>query len=406
MKILKALAAPKLFSGLVILALIVPLAGKANAAIYWGDGAPIGRSNLDGTEAQYEFIKYVPFGGEAVACGGIAVDASHVYWAEPVSGSIGRASLDGSSANYAFITGAMNPCGIAVDSAHIYWTSFSGGSIGRANLDGSNPTQAFITAIGQPCGVAVDHRFIYWTSSVSHYVGRALVDTGYKGPHLLDGDGSFDFCGLAVNQEHLFWGGFGDRIGRVNLDGSDPEPSFISGVEGSCGIAVDSGHIYWTEQRHPSRVSSADIDGTAVNRNILTRLGGGPCGIAVNSSLISRAPSLLRSAFDFGKVRHNKRRGIAFIPVDLPDRGYFRARVTSGASWTLLPDRVKGGTLSAGGRKWLKIWAGGKGGNGQRMRRQLRRRGRAIITIETEYSATGYASTSKGKRILLLSSPK
>lgn len=50
-----------LFSSLFVLALVMSLVGTAKAAVYWGDGTPIGRANLDGTEAQFEFMDYVPF---------------------------------------------------------------------------------------------------------------------------------------------------------------------------------------------------------------------------------------------------------------------------------------------------------------------------------------------------------
>lgn len=402
--------APKLFCGLLVLVLVMSFAGKASAAIYWGNGAPIGRAGLDGTEVQYEFVQYVPFAssgeGASNGCGGVAVDASHVFWAEPAKGSIGRANLDGSGADYTFITGAENPCGIAVDGAHIYWANFRGGSIGRANLDGSGVTQAFIGAVDGPCGVAVDHRFIYWTSTMGNYVyvGRASLDTGDKGPHLVDGNGSFDFCGLAVDQEHLFWGGFGDRIGRVNLDGSDPDSSFVSGVERPCGIAVDGSHLYWMEQRSPANIGVTNLDGAAPSRVIITGLSRVPCGIAVDGVSVVPVQPPSRSEFSFGKVKYNQGRGVAFVPVDLPDGGYLRAKVTSGASWTLLPERVKGGTLPVGGRKWLKLWAGGKGANGRRIRRQLRQRGRAPIIIEVEYGSTGDTPTIKGKRIQLFKS--
>jgi virginiamycin B lyase len=398
----------KLFSGLLVLGLVMSFAGKASAAVYWGNGPPIGRANVEGTEAQYEFIHYVPFpssGEEGVSpCGGVAVDASHVFWAEPSSGSIGRANLDGSGADYTFITGAENPCGIAIDGAHIYWANFRGGSIGRANLDGSDVAQTFVAAVDGPCGVAVNRRFIYWTSTAGNYVGRALVDTGYKESHLVDGDGSFELCGLAVDQAHLYWGGFGDRIGRVNLDGSDPEPSFISSVERPCGIAVDQSHVYWTEQWASGSIGAANRDGTAPARGIVSGLGPRPCGIAVDGVSIAHPQPPLRSEFGYGKVKYNKRRGVAFIPVDFPDGGYLHVKVTSGVNWTLLPERTKGGVLSSAGRRWLKLWAGLKGGNGQRVRRQLRQRGRASIVIEVEYGATGKALTTKGKRIQLFKS--
>ena len=75
----------------------------------------------------------------------MAVDSSHLYWADLGFGTIGRANLDGTGANQSFITGASAPEGVAVDAGHLYWANFSMGTIGRANLGAS-----------QPFGVAVD----------------------------------------------------------------------------------------------------------------------------------------------------------------------------------------------------------------------------------------------------------
>jgi virginiamycin B lyase len=386
-------------------ALLVVLVAPADAAIYWGNGSPIGRAALDGSSVEASFIGYNPnpVGGQGIACGGTAVDASYVYWTEPVHGTIGRAKVDGSEANYSWITGASNPCGVTVDGSHVYWANFTGNTIGRANLDGSEPDQAFVSGTGDTCGVAVDSKFIYWASASGHYVSRALRQSGDTGPHLIDGDAASDFCGVAVDGEHLFWGGFEDAIGRMNLNGSDPEPSFITGLESPCGIAAYGGRIYWVESWAMGRVGSASADGTDVTRGILTG-GGHPCGIAVDGLGVTRPVPLPPSQFGIGKARYDRKRGVVFLPLDLPDAGYLHVRPSAGMAWTLLPDRTKSEALSSGGRKWLKLWPGGKGSNSRRIRRELRRRGRTSFVVEIEYGANGHDLTRKGKRVSLFES--
>ena len=407
MESLRTRAVFSLVSGLLAVALVLCVASSAPAAIYWSSGTPIGRSNLDGSASQGEFIKYVPFAspaGSVSGCADVAVDATHVFWSDPAGDAIGRANLDGSNADYTFITGAQNQCGIAVDDEHVYWTNFASNAIGRAKLDGSEPTQTFINAVSEPCGVAVDRKFIYWTSASGHYVGRALV-TGDKGPHLVDGDGSFDFCGVAVNESYLFWGGFGDRIGRVSIDGSNPDPSFISGLEGPCGVAVDGTRIYWSERVRSGRIESANLDGAAQSQNlIMEEVAHRPCGVAVDGVSLPQSRPQSLSRFSFGKVRYNQRRGVVFLPVDFPGGGYLHVRVTPGFSWKLRPDRLIDGVLPTAGQRWLKIWPGGKGGNGQRARKQLKARGGAVVGVEVEYAETDHKPTTKGKRIKLLKS--
>ena len=69
---------------------------------------------------------------------------------------IGRANLDGTGANPNFITGATNPDGLAVDGSHIYWANSGSTTIGRANLDGVGVNQGFIPGAPSPTGVALD----------------------------------------------------------------------------------------------------------------------------------------------------------------------------------------------------------------------------------------------------------
>jgi uncharacterized protein YjbI with pentapeptide repeats len=131
--------------------------------LYWSDFASgtIGRANLDGSDANN-----IITGLSNPA--GVAVDALHIYWmdmdAGPMStGTIGRANLDGSDANDSFIPDANPPCsdvtgfigcgwGLAVDGQHIYWPDPLLGTIARANLDGSDVSPAFITGQHQPAG--------------------------------------------------------------------------------------------------------------------------------------------------------------------------------------------------------------------------------------------------------------
>jgi len=90
---------------------------------------------------------------------GLAVDAGHIYWADPGDGTIGRADLDGSNADRSLINGAGAPYfyELAVDADHIYWTNHSTGTIGRADLDGSNADETFISGGAEtPYGLAVD----------------------------------------------------------------------------------------------------------------------------------------------------------------------------------------------------------------------------------------------------------
>jgi hypothetical protein len=399
---------------LCLSAFLLFLAPPAHAAIYWGNGPPIGRANLDGTNAEPDFIRPGPTqGGQYTGCGGVAVNATHVYWADPLRDAIGRANLDGSAPNYSFVAGADNPCGIALDGAYVYWANFEGHSIGRARLDGTEVTQTLLGA-STPCGLATDSRFLYWANADRPYVGRVLlVAPGGGGPHLLDGNSDdFDFCGLAASDTHVFWGGFGDAIGRVKSNGADPEPSFIAPVYRPCGLAVDADRIYWLEQRLPyASIGSADLDGSGVNRSVLTGLSRYPCGIAVDSIVVPPPPPdplptprpLPVSRFGFGTLKHAKRRWSAFIAIKTPDYGPLRVKSRRGVRWRILPARGAAMTQTGMKRRWVKVWPAARGRAGRRIRERIRRTGKAPILIRVEYTATGHASIGAAKRFSLLS---
>jgi hypothetical protein len=58
--------------------------------------------------------------------------------------------------NESFITGLHEPTGVAVDGTHIYWADYANNEIGRANLDGTGVNQGFVsTGTNGPYGIAV-----------------------------------------------------------------------------------------------------------------------------------------------------------------------------------------------------------------------------------------------------------
>jgi uncharacterized protein YjbI with pentapeptide repeats len=172
--------------------------------IYWTNGGPkIGRANFDGTDVNPNFIT---INGDTFL-NGLAVDSSHIYWADSEQKTIGRANLDGTGVNPSFITGVPNVTDVAVDSQHIYWTentsagppSPASGLIGRANLDGTGVNPNFVPVAGFPRGIAVDSAHIYWAN---YYT-----------------------CDFRTNPFSNCTGG---TIGRADLDGSAVDQAYVT----------------------------------------------------------------------------------------------------------------------------------------------------------------------------------
>jgi virginiamycin B lyase len=193
---------------------------------------------------------------------GIAVGAGHIYWA---AGAIGRANLDGSNPNQSFVPAGL-PYAVAIDSSHIYWADTNTGTIGRANLDGTNPDQNFITPANVPDGVAVDSAHVYWTNA--NKIGRANLNGTHRNRNFIK-TANYPF-GVAVDSGHVYWTNGGtETVGRANLDGTHRNQNFITGSTDIGGVAVAGGHVYWANTE-AGTIGRADVDGSNVNQSFIT----------------------------------------------------------------------------------------------------------------------------------------
>jgi virginiamycin B lyase len=389
----------------VLLVLGVP-AEPSNAAIYWANWNSIGRANLDGTNVDQNFISNTQSSTIGRACG-VAVDESHVYWADEGRDVIGRANLDGTDPDYTFIQGADGPCGLSVDDSHIFWANNGGSSIGRARLDGTEVNQEFIGAATAPCGVAVNNTFIYWASATfGGDLNRALVESDVKGPPLFDGTEDYGLCGVAVGGEYIYWGGFGDAIGRANLDGSSVAPAFIAGVDRPCAVAVDDAHVYWTEETLGGTVGRANLDGTAIDRNLFTTGQNFACGIALDSVVIPspgpyRAPPPQGAVCSLVGVRYNEAKGAAIVEIDAAAHGKLNVK-TPGLGWRVLTK--EGPQWVLGSRRWrLKIWPHEGGREANRIRQALGKRGwsRLKLVVNCDPSDDSLLPATTSRKITL-----
>jgi hypothetical protein len=105
----------------------------------------------------------------------------------------------------------------------------------------------------------------------------------------------------------VYWTGKAtNAIGRANLDGSDPDPTFIqntlSGVP--TGIAAGGGEIFWTEQSAPDawrgRIGEAALDGTELNESLVAFADAG-VGVATDGRHLywaTAAGTIARSRMD------------------------------------------------------------------------------------------------------------
>lgn len=379
-----------------VLAAVAPAA--ARAAVYWGSPQNgVGAANLDGSSPVWDYL-YWPFVDESdgPACG-VAVNSTHIYWAG--GRGIGRRALEGENVYPATIVGHIGrPCGLTVDAASLYWGSPSTGSLGRANLDGSLANQFFVSGLDRPCDVAVGAGHIFWMEKEG--IGRANLDGSAPEREFVPVPFWKGGCGIAVSDRYLYWGQAG-TIRRLDLEGEATPETLVSGVGAVEGITLDGSYIYWSNwgEDNVASVGRARLDGSDANPRWIVSPQRQLLGVAVDGR--PQPPLLLLPSrpvtFD-RNAEFNLRSGAARIYTYVPEQGDLR--VTSpGLSWQVFRSAVLRPVRA--GYQWALRFRAGKGKVGKRIRKQLRKRGWAAVTLRVEYTQPRVYPTSASRRFIL-----
>lgn len=387
----------------VLAGLFFALVTQAHAALYLGAGAKIARANLDGSAFEVDFVQ-----ADSGPCA-IAVDSSHLYWADAYSNSIGRAKLDGTAVERNFIKLADGtlPCGIALDTAFVYWPSMGVDTIGRARLDGSEVVQSFIPTARRPCAVAVSEAAIYWASETEDKIWRTDI-AGVNAPEVVLDKDTGDPCGLALQNGHLFWvESLEGTIGRANLDGSEPLPQFITGGHYPVSLAIQGENLYWVNNEWGfESIGRASIDGTNVNQAFLRGFEH-PYALAADATqVVPRPPipvpeALASSPPKLGKLRR-LRGGSVVFPIDLPGSGRLEADVPGMRVEVQSTSTESGPIALDAGRKWLSVSLATKPRPGSRCILRAYKRGAKIkLVLRLGFTETGRTSTATRRPFLL-----
>ncbi|MGA9373113.1 MAG: hypothetical protein WBV53_14780 [Solirubrobacterales bacterium] len=111
------------------------------------------------------------------------------------------------------------------------------------------------------------------------------------------------------------------------------------------------------------------------------------------------------SAFSFGKLKRNKRKGIAFLLVNLPGPGEVGLRgkglKTIGGAGV-----ARASLVVSGGRVKLRVRPSKKGKRARKIRQRLRNKGKAGVKVKVTYTPTGGAASTQTKKLALKRKPK
>lgn len=185
--------------------------------------------------------------------------------------------------------------------ADLYWAGFNnanGTSVGKAQTDGTIIANPFVTGAAGACGVVSDSTYVYWTQWTfggTPHIGRVGVDGSNPDPNFVALPFGTSPCGVAVGGGFIYWTntqhGAGTTLGRVAEDGvTGFDPGFVTGAAGPCGVAVTQTHIYWANNGGDS-IGRVELDGvTGKDPNYVTGATD-PCGVAVDDNYIYWANS-------------------------------------------------------------------------------------------------------------------
>jgi hypothetical protein len=252
-----------LLAALVMLGLTAPV--SAGAYLYWSENGGISRANFDGGEVQEDFMPKLREPSFAIQS--LAVGGRYMYISGSSDGLISRAKLSGGqiepdfahipepqlSANRVGNEIEVDARWMTVAGGYVYWSGGDGwGDPSESEPDPNPLVQAYKDAV----------------RADEDSVGRVRINGSDPEPNFIQ-TGTSTLM-VTAYAGHLYWASE-HAIIRANLNGSHVEPNFIKLPEARInGLYVADDHIYWATEH---TIVRANLDGGHVNRHFITGLG-------------------------------------------------------------------------------------------------------------------------------------
>jgi hypothetical protein len=275
--------------GWLAAAMLLVAPAPAGAFIWWqtlnGGDSRVGRAANDGTGANFSFVTLSYFGT------GVGSNGAFAFWGESggkVSGSegyVGRVSAggDGADADHAF-TSSGTTCStfdVAANATDVYWlaSDCAGGRVIRkAGVAGGGSSD--VATVGLSCGFGIDGTYAYYGHA--HYIGRIQLTGADPDPTWLDVGVGKEVCDVAADATHIYYtfNGTASAIGRASIDGSAASvdnawtavDEYTSDIGLPVPIALDAAYVYWAAGSNAAIGRVAKATGTG-NSRFITGVG-------------------------------------------------------------------------------------------------------------------------------------
>jgi hypothetical protein len=218
----------------------------------------------------------------------IAIDSSAVYWTSD-TGVMTVPIAGGTTRMLAALTAL--PGGIAVDASNVYWGERtygppSSGAVRKLALAGGTPVTLTSDASHWPYRLSVDASSVYFTNALpSSAVVKIPIAGGAATAIAMGRPGPYD---IAIDSSYVYWLERNDTIGAIvkaPLNGGSPV-TVISMPDTIGSLALDAGSLFWTGSNH-------DLFTLPVSGGSALRLGDGNGLLSVDANFVYMATCII-----------------------------------------------------------------------------------------------------------------